>query len=144
MTVSAKESEVEKAWWVIDASGQTLGRLASQVAFILRGKHKPLYTPHVDCGDFVVIINADKIEVAQKRAEQKEYRHYTGYPGGQRHRSYEMMKATHPDRIIQIAVKGMLPKTSLGRRMITKLKVYAGGEHPHMAQKPQTLELKYK
>jgi large subunit ribosomal protein L13 len=104
-TVSAKESEVEKKWWVVDATGQTLGRLASQVAHILRGKHKPLYTPHVDCGDFVVVINAEKIE---------------------------------------IAVKGMLPKNSLGRRMNRKLKIYTGGEHPHAAQMPQPLELRYK
>ena len=143
-TVSAKESEVEKKWWVVDATGQTLGRLASQVAHILRGKHKPLYTPHVDCGDFVVVINADKIEIAQSRADQKEYISHTGYPGGQRIKTYKQMMETHPERIIEIAVKGMLPKNSLGRRMNRKLKIYTGGEHPHSAQQPQTLELRYK
>ena len=143
-TVSAKESEVEKKWWVVDATGQTLGRLASQVAHILRGKHKPLYTPHVDCGDFVVVINADKVEIAQSRADQKEYISHTGYPGGQRIKTYKQMMETHPERIIEIAVKGMLPKNSLGRRMNRKLKIYTGGEHPHSAQQPQTLELRYK
>lgn len=144
MTVSAKESEVEKQWWVVDASGQTLGRLASQVASILRGKHKPLFTPHVDCGDFVVVVNADKITVATKRAEQKEYIRHTGYPGGQRVTTFRQMNEQHPERVIEIAVKKMLPKNRLGRRIITKLKVYAGDQHPHLAQKPQQLELKYK
>ena len=143
-TVSAKESEVEKKWWVVDAEGQTLGRLASQVAHILRGKHKPLYTPHVDCGDFVVVINADKVQIAQSRADQKEYISHTGYPGGQRIKTYKQMMETHPERIIEIAVKGMLPKNSLGRRMNRKLKIYTGGEHPHSAQQPQALELRYK
>jgi large subunit ribosomal protein L13 len=143
-TVSAKESEVEKKWWVADATGQTLGRLASQVAHILRGKHKPLYTPHVYCGDFVVVINADKVEIAQSRADQKEYISHTGYPGGQRIRTYKQMMENHPERIIEIAVKGMLPKNSLGRRMNRKLKIYTGGEHPHAAQMPQPLELRYK
>jgi large subunit ribosomal protein L13 len=144
MTVSAKESEVEKQWWVVDASGQTLGRLASQVASILRGKHKPLFTPHIDCGDFVVIVNADKIAVATKRAEQKEYVRHTGYPGGQRMTSFRQMNEQHPERVIEIAVRKMLPKNRLGRRIITKLKVYAGDLHPHQAQKPQQLELQYK
>ena len=143
-TVSAKESEVEKKWWVVDAEGQTLGRLASQVAHILRGKHKPLYTPHVDCGDFVVVINADKVAIAQSRADQKEYISHTGYPGGQRIKTYKQMMETHPERIIEIAVKGMLPKNSLGRRLNRKLKIYVGGEHPHAAQQPQVLELRYK
>lgn len=141
MTISAKESEVEKNWWVIDATGQTLGRLASRVAFVLRGKHKPLFTPHIDCGDFVVVINADKIELAPKRAEMKEYFHYTGYPGGQRVKSFQQMMQSHPDRVIESAVKGMLPKNRLGRRLIKKLKVYAGAEHPHQAQQPQVMEL---
>jgi large subunit ribosomal protein L13 len=144
MTVSAKESEVEKQWWVVDASGQTLGRLASQIASILRGKHKPLFTPHIDCGDFVVVINADKIGLATKRAEQKQYVHHTGYPGGQRLTSFRQMNEQHPERVIEIAVKKMLPKNRLGRRIITKLKVYAGDQHPHQAQKPQQLELQYK
>lgn len=144
MTISAKESEIEKNWWVVDASGQTLGRLASQVAHILRGKHKPLYTPHVDCGDFVVVINADKIEIAQRRADQKVYIHHTGYPGGQRIRTYKNLLENHPEEIIELAVKRMIPRNRLGRRIMTKLKVYAGENHPHQAQKPQPLELKYK
>jgi large subunit ribosomal protein L13 len=144
MTVSAREVDVEKKWWVVDASGQTLGRLASQVATILRGKHKPLFTPHVDCGDFVVVVNADKIEIATKRAEQKIYLHHTGYPGGQRSKTFRQMMETTPERVVERAVKKMLPKNRLGRRMGMKLKVYAGGEHPHTAQQPETLELKYK
>jgi large subunit ribosomal protein L13 len=128
---------------VVDASGQTLGRLASQIAHVLRGKHKALYTPHIDCGDFVVVVNADKIDVAPKRSQQKEYRHHTGYPGGIRTRTYEQMMTAHPERIIQKAVKGMLPKNSLGRRMISKLKIYAGQDHPHTAQQPEQLTLKY-
>jgi large subunit ribosomal protein L13 len=144
MTVSAKESEVEKNWWVVDAEGQTLGRLASQIATILRGKHKPLFTPHIDCGDFVVVVNAEKVQLATKRAEQKVYTHYTGYPGGQRHVSFRQMNENHPERVIELAVRRMLPKNRLGRRIITKLKVYAGEQHPHEAQKPEVLELKYK
>lgn len=144
MTISAKESEIEKNWWVVDASGQTLGRLASQVAHILRGKHKPLYTPHVDCGDFVVVINADKVAIAPRRADQKVYIHHTGYPGGQRIRTYKNVLESHPEEIIELAVKRMVPRNRLGRRIMTKLKVYAGEQHPHQAQKPQTLELKYK
>ncbi|MEO5930164.1 MAG: 50S ribosomal protein L13 [Candidatus Kapaibacterium sp.] len=144
MTVSAKESEVEKQWWVVDADGQTLGRLASQIATILRGKHKPLFTPHIDCGDFVVVVNADKIAIAALRAVQKMYVHHTGYPGGQRHTSFRDMNENHPERVIELAVKRMLPKNRLGRRIITKLKVYAGDQHPHLAQQPKQLELKYK
>ncbi|HVZ39223.1 MAG TPA: 50S ribosomal protein L13 [Candidatus Kapabacteria bacterium] len=144
MTVSAKAPEVQRNWWVVDASGQTLGRLASQIASILRGKHKPIFTPHVDCGDFVVVVNAEKISLAVKRAEQKRYYHHTGYPGGLRETSFRDMNQQHPERVIEIAVRRMLPKNSLGRRVITKLKVYAGDVHPHSAQQPQTLELKYK
>ncbi|MBS1911040.1 MAG: 50S ribosomal protein L13 [Bacteroidetes bacterium] len=144
MTVSAKAPEVERNWWVVDASGQTLGRLASQIASILRGKHKPIFTPHVDCGDFVVVVNAEKISLAAKRAEQKRYYRHTGYPGGLRETSFRDMNEQHPERVIEIAVRRMLPKNSLGRRVITKLKVYAGDVHPHSAQQPQTLELKYK
>jgi large subunit ribosomal protein L13 len=144
MTVSAKESEVEKNWWVVDADGLTLGRLASQIAMILRGKHEPLFTPHIDCGDFVVVINADKISLATKRAEQKVYIRHTGYPGGQRETSFRTMNQDNPERVIEIAVRRMLPKNRLGRRIITKLKVYAGDQHPHQAQQPKTLELKYK
>lgn len=144
MTVSAKESEVVKNWWIVDADGQTLGRLASQIATILRGKHKPIFTPHVDCGDFVIVVNADKINLATRRAELKEYVHHTGYPGGQRITSFREMIEKHPERVIEIAVRRMLPKNRLGRRIITKLKVYAGDQHPHQAQQPQQLEFKYK
>lgn len=141
MTLSARESQVEKKWWVVDASGKTLGRLASQIASILRGKHKAQFTPHIDCGDFVVVVNAEKIDIATRRAEQKEYVRYTGYPGGQRVTSYRQMLEKHPERIIELAVRRMLPKNRLGRRIITKLKVYAGDTHPHGAQKPKSLEL---
>ena len=141
-TVSAKGSEVERKWWVVDASGQKVGRLASQVATILRGKHKPSFTPHVDCGDFVVIINAEKIELAPKRAAQKEYNWYTGYPGGRRTETFQEALQRHPERIIERAVRGMLPKNRLGREINKKLKIYAGDEHPHTAQQPQPLELK--
>lgn len=141
MTVSAKEAEVTKQWWVVDASGQTVGRLASQIARILRGKHKALYTPHVDCGDFVVVINADKVEIATKRALQKEYNWYTGYPGGRRTESFQQAMQKHPNRVIERAVRGMLPKNRLGRRVFKKLRVYNGAEHPHTAQKPEQLEL---
>lgn len=144
MTASAKEPEVVKNWWVVDAEGQTLGRLASQIATILRGKHKPSFTPHIDCGDFVVVLNAEKVQLATKRAEQKMYYRHTGYPGGLRETSFRQMNEQHPERVIEIAVRRMLPKNRLGRRIITKLKVYAGSEHPHRAQQPQTLELKYK
>lgn len=141
-TVSAKGSEVERTWWVVDASGQKVGRLASQVATILRGKHKPSFTPHVDCGDFVVIINAEKIELAPKRAAQKVYDWYTGYPGGRRTETFQEALQRHPERIIERAVRGMLPKNRLGRQINKKLKIYAGEEHPHTAQQPQPLELK--
>lgn len=144
MTVSAREVDVDKQWWVVDATGQTLGRLASQIATILRGKHKPSFTPHIDCGDFVVVVNADKVSIAQRRAEQKEYIRHTGYPGGQRITAYRDMMEKHPERIIEIAVRRMLPKNRLGKRIVTKLKVYSGEDHPHRAQKPQTLEFKYK
>ncbi len=144
MTVSAREVDVDKQWWVVDATGQTLGRLASQIATVLRGKHKPSFTPHIDCGDFVVVVNADKVAIAQRRAELKEYIRHTGYPGGQRITAYGDMLEKHPERIIELAVRRMLPKNRLGKRIVTKLKIYAGEEHPHRAQKPQILEFKYK
>lgn len=143
-TISVREADVEKKWWVVDADGQTVGRLASQIARILRGKHKPLFTPHVDCGDFVVVINAEKIHMATKRAEQKEYSRYTGYPGGRRVLTYQQMLETRPERILEHAVLGMLPKNRLGRRIGKKLHVYAGDQHPHAAQKPQPIEFKTK
>ena len=143
-TISVREADVEKKWWVVDADGQTVGRLASQIARILRGKHKPLFTPHVDCGDFVVVINAAKVFMAVKRAEQKEYSRYTGYPGGRRVMTYQQMLETRPERILEHAVLGMLPKNRLGRRIGKKLHVYAGDQHPHAAQKPQPIEFKTK
>ncbi len=140
-TFSAKPHEIERQWFVVDASGKTLGRLATEIASILRGKHKPIYTPHVDCGDFVIVINADKIRVTGKRLDQKIYYRHSGYIGGLKKISLRRMLDTHPERVLQLAVKGMLPKNRLGRKMFKKLKVYAAPTHPHTAQKPQPLEL---
>ncbi len=136
----AKPNEIDRKWYVIDAEGKVLGRLASEVATILRGKHKPIYTPHVDTGDYVIIINADKIRLTGKKLEQKEYRYHTGYPGGLRSVPYSRMMKENPEKAIQLAVKGMLPKNRLGRQMIKKLKVYSGPEHNHQAQKPELYE----
>jgi large subunit ribosomal protein L13 len=144
ITKSIREQDVQREWWVVDADGLTVGRLATQLATLLRGKHKPLFTPHVDCGDFVVVINADKVVMEGKRAEQKEYFHNTGYPGGGRMRSFTKLMQTKPEEVVELAVKGMLPKNTLGRLMVKKLKVYAGGAHPHAAQQPKTYELPYK
>jgi large subunit ribosomal protein L13 len=144
ITKSLREADVQPKWYVVDAEGKTLGRLASQVAFLIRGKHKPDFTPHVDCGDFVVVINASKIRVKGKREEQKEYFHYTGYPGGDRFRSFKDLVKSKPEEVIELAVKGMLPKNTLGRKMGKKLKVYAGAEHPHEAQQPTEFTLTYR
>ncbi|HCD26502.1 MAG TPA: 50S ribosomal protein L13 [Gammaproteobacteria bacterium] len=141
-TVSMRDQDVVRAWWVIDAEDQTLGRLATEVAHRLRGKHKPEFTPHVDTGDFIVVVNAEKVRVTGNKEQNKMYWRHTGYPGGIKSTSVEKMRATHPERMIEIAVKGMLPKNSLGRAMYRKLKVYAGSEHPHSAQQPQVLELR--
>jgi large subunit ribosomal protein L13 len=143
ITKSIREQDVQAKWHVVDADGLTLGRLASQVAYLIRGKHKPDFTPHVDCGDFVIVLNAAKIRVKGKREEQKEYFHYTGYPGGDRFRSFKDLVKNKPEEVIELAVKGMLPKNSLGRKMGKKLKVYAGPEHPHAAQEPTELKLSY-
>jgi len=143
ITKSIREQDVQAKWHVVDAEGLTLGRLASQVAYLIRGKHKPDFTPHVDCGDFVIVLNAAKIRVKGKREEQKEYFHYTGYPGGDRFRSFKDLVKNKPEEVIELAVKGMLPKNSLGRKMGKKLKVYAGPEHPHAAQEPTVLKLSY-
>jgi large subunit ribosomal protein L13 len=143
ITKSIREQDVQAKWHVVDADGLTLGRLASQVAYLIRGKHKPDFTPHVDCGDFVIVVNAAKIRVKGKREEQKEYFHYTGYPGGDRFRSFKDLVKNKPEEVIELAVKGMLPKNSLGRKMGKKLKVYAGPEHPHAAQEPTELKLSY-
>ena len=140
-TFSAKASEVEHAWHVVDAENQVVGRLASQVAAILRGKHKPTYTPHVDTGDFVVVINADKARFTGNKETDKVYFRHTGYPGGVKTTTPRETRTKKPTFIIENAVKGMLPKTKLGRQMIKKLKVYAGAEHPHEAQQPEPLEL---
>ncbi|MGE5313666.1 MAG: 50S ribosomal protein L13 [Acidobacteriota bacterium] len=134
-----KQSELEQKWFVVDANGQTLGRLATEVARILRGKHKPSFTPNADAGDFVVIINAEKIRITGKRAEMKEYFRYSGYPGGQTFAKYKDVLKSHPERILEHAVRGMIPHTRLGRKIFSKLKVYAGPEHPHASQKPAPL-----
>jgi large subunit ribosomal protein L13 len=140
-TFSAKPETVKRDWFVVDANGQTLGRLATEVARRLRGKHKPEYTPHVDTGDYIVIVNADKITVTGNKAQAKMYYHHTGFPGGLKSASFEKLLAAKPEKPIEIAVKGMLPKGPLGRAMLAKLKVYAGGEHPHAAQQPQELKI---
>ena len=140
-TYSPKASDIKREWYVVDATGQTLGRLATKIATILRGKHKPIYTPHMDCGDYVIVINADKIRVTGKKLDQKVYYRHSGYPGGLKSITLREQLRKHPTRVIQAAVRGMLPKNRLGRRMIKKLKVYASDSHPHQAQQPKVLEL---
>jgi large subunit ribosomal protein L13 len=140
-TFTAKKEEIERNWYVVDAEGQTLGRLASRIAPILKGKHKPAYTPHLDCGDYIVVINADKVRVTGRKMDQKFYYRHSGYPGGLRSISLREQLDKFPERVLESAVKGMLPKNRLGRRMIKKLKVYAGDSHPHQAQQPKPLEL---
>ncbi len=143
-TQSARKQDVKREWHLIDAEGLVLGRLSSQIAHILRGKHKPSYTPHVDTGDYVIVINADKVRLTGKKMTDKQYVRYTGYPGGQRFATPQHLLEKHPERVIEKAVKGMLPKNRLGRQMYKKLFVYAGDQHKHQAQKPQELELKLK
>jgi len=138
----AKASEIERKWYVVDAEGKTLGRLASEVASILRGKHKPTFTPHVDTGDHVILINADKIELTGKKLSDKIYYRHTGFAGGLKTRTAGEMRAKYPTKMLELAIKGMLPKGSLGRQMGKKLHVYAGAEHPHQAQKPEVYELR--
>ncbi|MCX7122131.1 MAG: 50S ribosomal protein L13 [Gammaproteobacteria bacterium] len=140
-TVSAKAQEVKRDWFIVDAEGKTLGRLASQIAIRLRGKHKPIYTQHVDTGDYVVVINADKITVTGNKAKDKIYYRHSEFPGGMRETTFEKLIVRKPRDVLEIAVKGMLPKNPLGRDMFRKLKVYAGTEHPHAAQQPQVLNL---
>ena len=140
-TYVTKPADVERAWFVVDAEGQTLGRLATSVATVLRGKHKPTYSPSVDCGDFVIVVNADKVAVTGKRLEQKRYYRHSLYIGGLKEISLRDQLQQHPERVIESAVRGMLPKNALGRKMFKKLKVYVGGEHPHQAQLPQPMEL---
>lgn len=140
-TTVIKAADIERTWYVIDAEGQTLGRLASQVAAVLRGKHKPTYSPSVDCGDYVIVLNADKILVTGNKMDDKMYYRHSGYPGGLTELSLRQQLDRYPTRPVELAVKGMLPKNKLGRKMIKKLKVYTGSEHPHEAQQPVSLEL---
>jgi len=136
-----RNQDVERAWWVIDAEDKTLGRLATEIARRLRGKHKPEYTPHVDTGDYIIVVNAEKVRVTGNKETDKVYWRHSGYPGGIKGTAVADMRATHPERIIERAVKGMMPRNPLGRVMFKKLKVYAGSEHPHTAQQPAPLEL---
>lgn len=140
-TFVTKPAEVERSWYVIDAEGQTLGRLATQIAGLLRGKHKPIYSPSVDAGDYVIVINAEKIRVTGRRLDQKKYYRHSGYPGGLSEISLRDQLQRHPTRVIEAAVRGMLPKNKLGRKMFKKMKAYAGPEHPHQAQQPVVFEL---
>ena len=141
-TYVTKDEDVQREWYLVDATGQTLGRLAAQVACILRGKHKPIYSPSVDTGDFVVIVNAERVRVTGRKLDQKIYYRYSGYPGGLKEITLRNLLQKHPTRVIEHAVRGMLPKNRLGRRMFKKLKVYAGPGHPHAAQQPKPLELR--
>lgn len=140
-THSTKPSEIERQWYVVDAEGQTLGRLASEIAKILKGKHKPIYAPHLDTGDYVIVINAEKVHVTGHKMDQKMYYRHSGYPGGLKGLTLREQLNRHPTRVIRSAVRGMLPHNRLGRAMLGKLKVYAGDAHPHAAQKPGALEL---
>ncbi len=140
-TISAKSETVQRDWYIVDASNKTLGRLCTELARRLRGKHKPIYTPHVDTGDYLVVINADKIAVTGKKLDDKMYHRFTGYVGNLKTTSLKNLLASHPERAIEIAVKGMLPKNPLGRAMYRKLKVYAGPDHPHTAQQPLALDI---
>lgn len=140
-TYVARPSEIERRWYLVDAEGQTLGRLASQIATILRGKNKPTFTPFLDTGDHVVVVNADKVVVTGRKTDQKMYYRHSGYPGGLKTKSFRQMMQTRPERAIEIAVRGMLPRNRLGRAMVKKLKVYAGPIHPHAAQQPVKIEL---
>ncbi|NKB62288.1 MAG: 50S ribosomal protein L13 [Gammaproteobacteria bacterium] len=140
-TFSAKSAEVKRDWYVVDANDKVLGRLASEIARRLRGKHKPEYTPHVDTGDYIVVVNAEKVAVTGNKYNDKMYHHHTGYPGGIKSVNFRTMIETHPTRVIEKAVKGMLPRNKLGRAMLSKLKIYVGEEHNHHAQQPKTLEI---
>ena len=134
-------SKIERKWYVIDAADQTLGRLATQIATVLRGKHKPIYTPYLDTGDYVIVVNAEQVKVTGKKLEEKIYWHHTGWIGGQKKTTLKRMLQIHPERVVEHAVKGMLPKGPLGRQMYRKLHVYAGPEHPHAAQKPEEMKI---
>jgi large subunit ribosomal protein L13 len=140
-TYSAKPTDVDRNWFVVDADGQTVGRMASRIAHVLRGKHKPIYTPHIDTGDFVVVVNAEKVVLTGRKEEQKIYRTYSGYPGGEKTKVASEVRESHPERLVEHAVKRMLPSGTLGREMFKKLKVYAGPDHPHEAQQPEPLDI---
>lgn len=140
-TYTPKASEIHRQWWLVDAEGKVLGRLASEIARVLRGKHKPTYAPHMDMGDYVVVVNADKVHLTGAKAEKKTYFRHSGFMGGERHIPFQEMLEKHPERVIELAVKGMMPKNNLGRLMRKKLRVYAGAEHPHEGQQPQPLEV---
>jgi len=140
-TYTPRAHEIERRWLLVDAEDKVLGRLASEIAQLLRGKHKPMFTPHLDVGDFVVVVNAEKVRLTGRKAEQKTYFRHTGYMGGEKHIPFATMLAEHPERVLELAVKGMLPKNNLGRLMRRKLKIYAGPEHPHEAQQPETIEI---
>ena len=142
-TYMANPDKIERKWYVVDATGYTLGRLASEVAKVLRGKNKPIFTPHMDCGDYVIVVNAEKIKVTGKKLDQKIYYNHSDYVGGMRETTLREMMAKKPEKVVELAVKGMLPKGHLGRSMITKLHVYAGPEHEQAAQKPEVLEIKF-
>jgi large subunit ribosomal protein L13 len=140
-TYTPKPEDIQREWLVVDAKDQTLGRLASQIAHLLRGKHKPMFSPHMDVGDYVIVINCDKVRVTGRKLDQKNYYWHSGYPGGLRSRSLREQMDRYPERVIEAAVRGMLPKNKLGRQMIKKMKVYKGDSHPHAAQKPKVYEL---
>ena len=140
-TYTPKLNEIERRWWIVDAEGKALGRLSTEVARVLRGKHKAMYTPHLDTGDNVIVINASKVMLTGNKADQKTYFRHTGYMGGEKHIPFKKVLDQHPDRVIRLAVKGMLPKNTLGREMLTKLRIYPGAEHAHAGQNPQPLEI---
>jgi large subunit ribosomal protein L13 len=140
-TYTARAEDIEREWFLVDAQGKTLGRLASEIAQVLRGKHKPIYTPHLDCGDYVIVVNADKVRVTGRKLDQKMYYRHSGYPGGIKSINLRDQLQKHPERVLQAAVRGMLPKNRLGRKMLQKLKIYAGDSHPHQAQQPKVLEV---
>ncbi|MEE2905734.1 MAG: 50S ribosomal protein L13 [Gemmatimonadota bacterium] len=140
-TYTPKAEDLESHWWLVDAEGKTLGRIATEIAKLLRGKHKPLFTPHMDTGDHVIVVNADKVRLTGRKAEQKTYFRHSGYMGNERHIPFHRMIQTHPERVVELAVRGMLPKNALGRSLRKKLKVYAGAKHPHHSQRPEPLDV---
>lgn len=143
-TYTPKAADIQKSWWIVDAAGLPLGRMATEIARVLRGKHKPMFTPHLDTGDHVIVINASQVRLTGNKADQKTYFRHSGYMGGERHIPFKRMLATHPERVIELAVKGMLPKNTLGRSLHKKLRVYANDQHPHQGQNPQVLEIQAK